>query len=41
MVTASWYRETMVPRLSAGETSEIYTGETMDTTPMPNPPMMR
>ena len=31
----------MVPRTSAGETSEIYTGDTIDTMPIPNPPTMR
>ena len=38
---ASWYSDTRVPRFSATATSEMYTGETMDTTPMPKPPIMR
>ena len=41
IVMKSWYRLTIVPRTSAGETSEMYTGETIDTMPMPKPPMMR
>lgn len=41
IVKASWYSDTIIPRNREGENSEMYKGETIDATPMPNPPTKR
>jgi len=36
----SWLMETSLPRRDAGDTSDIYIGDTDDASPMPNPPQI-
>ena len=38
---ANWYNDTSRPRYWGTDTSDIYNGEIMETTPIPTPPMMR
>ncbi len=37
----SWFKETSLPRTSAGAISAMYTGEMFEARPMPTPPAMR
>src|SRR5687767_4691183 len=36
---ANWYRLTNVPRIFAGEISEMYKGESIEAAPIPKPPI--
>src|SRR5574344_1658984 len=39
-VIASWYKDTNAPLFSAIAISEMYIGQTMDTMPIPKPPII-
>ena len=37
----SWFKDTSFPRISVGDTSAIYMGETLEAIPIPSPPTIR